>query len=67
MTSHELARKLLAKPDLPVVSGLQRSGWGEPVDGIAVIKAAFMDEDGKEGKTEKVIDLILSDDCSHTT
>lgn len=46
--------------DLPVVSGLSRSGYGEPI-----LQADVTEAKNTNGETEKVVDLILCDETSH--
>lgn len=61
MTSHDLARQLLALPDLLVVSGLSRSGYGEEVLSATVMTAFEINEEGGRGESDTVIELTLSD------
>ena len=63
MSSHDLARQLLAQPDLPVVTGLNRSGYGEPVVDIEVLKAHAYDS--AKNQEEDVIELVVADESSH--
>ncbi len=69
MTAHELAKMLLSLPDVPVVTGLDRSGYGEPVL-VATLIAAHPysnDEDGYAEGTEQVVDLTISDASTHSS
>ncbi len=69
MTSHRLARILLNMPDLPVVCGLDRSGYGEPITDIVVrngypfsdVNSVYMND------SELVVDLTLDDCSTHKT
>jgi hypothetical protein len=66
MTSHELGQLLLDGPDVPVVSGLDRSGYGEPVDHINIVEAKITDGDEND-LTQMVVDLVLSENSTHET
>ncbi len=71
MTGHELARKLLDLPDVPVVSGLDRSGSGEEVL-VANLVEAHTEDYSVEGfawsrEKYQYIDLILSDETLANT
>ncbi len=63
MLAHDLAALLLAGPNVPVVSGLNRTGWGEAVDSVETVDAVPYDET----ETEQVIDLQLSEESSHSS
>lgn len=60
MTGHELAQRLLKLPDRPVVTGLGRSGYGEPVINTEVMTATMM-----AAGEEEVIELSLGESSTH--
>ena len=57
-----LALILKEHGDLPLVSGLSRSGYGE-----AVLQADVTEAKNTDGETEKVVDLILCDETTYET
>lgn len=52
--------------DLDLVSGIDRSGYGEPVEDIEVLTAYTAGGTGFGEPQVKVVDLILSDNSTHS-
>lgn len=67
MSSHELANLLLTMPDLPIVSGLSRSGYGEEIEAADVVEAHVAAGSGYEKATTDVIELTLSESSGFST
>jgi hypothetical protein len=56
---------LEAHGDLKVVSGIDRTGWGEALSHLAVVTVKAINEDGKATDDETVVDLVFSVNSTH--
>lgn len=55
----QLQTAIAERGDHPVVSGLERSGYGEPVERVEVQTEQILDENGSP---MTVVDLVLSEE-----